>query len=147
MYQIGDWVNITPEESVDECPILKQIVSVVGTEPQYWIGEDIYDIYGEEHIAPILLTDEILELNGWRREEDEDEELTKFIYTDILCPRETMLLGKWREHGDYDFRDFRIHYVHELQQAMRLWFTCNTEDLSAKEYKAIISKINNLKFK
>lgn len=39
------------------------------------------------------------------------------------------------------------HYVHELQQAMRLWFTCNTEDLSAKEYEAIIERINNFKIR
>lgn len=25
MYQTGDWVNITPKESMDECPVFGQI--------------------------------------------------------------------------------------------------------------------------
>lgn len=143
MYQTGDWVNITPEESMDECPVLGQIMELVGSEPQYWIDGDWY---GMEHIAPIPLTEDILERNEWLEEADED--YTYWYYTDPLCPMESICIVKTNKDADYyDFHNFRIHYVHELQQAMRLWFTCNAEDLSAKEYKAVIEKIKNFKIR
>lgn len=140
MYQTGDWVNITPKESMDECPVFGQIMELVGG---YWIDGVLYGI---EHIAPIPLTDEILEWNGWLEEADDDYDC--WYYTDPLCPMESICIVKTNKDADYyDFHNFRIHYVHELQQAMRLWFACNAEDLTSEEYEAIIEKINNFKIR
>lgn len=142
MYQIGDWVCITPEESLDGCPVLKQIKEIVGRQSHYRIGRDLCP---EKHLAPIPLTDEILERNGFILESDSiitEEDDYCFWYKDELCPNEDFCITKYNGIVDYyDFYNFHIRYVHELQQAMRLWFTCNAEGLSAEEYEAIIDKI------
>ncbi len=116
---VGDWVGYLPSYIDEETG---KIVSV-GTTPvpvrlSYMCGYDIengesVDILDFE-LYPVLLTDEILEKNGFKNCE---------FYGELT-------IGEWRImcdchniailHGDHADLDIPIDFVHELQHALKL---------------------------
>lgn len=102
---VGDWVFL-----FDETPVKVDCIGnaeVYLTEPKGQHELDWNVTY--EHIKPIPLTPEILEKNGFR-DIDKGENCDGF---DIY----------WRNGNDgysINMQDLHLHYVHELQHALRL---------------------------
>ena len=81
-------------------------------------GEPFDGIYGEDGIAPIELTDDILLLNGWRYS-PVDYDWTTHRTDKIVLEALTGTDGKQvlRVFDD----EITLTYVHELQHVMRLY--------------------------
>lgn len=60
------------------------------------------------HLEPIPLTEEILVKNGWRKQ--------TMPYKDEWYGG----ISLFEEHGKFYYMDFKIEYVHQLQQLLRL---------------------------
>lgn len=121
---IGDWVRI------NNVPM--QIQSIDSIDDEIYAGDELYclvedRVHSEDKIEPIPLTAEILEKNGFIRQqfnhfryENEDNDLVMAFY-----PKEINYTG-----GGYDYidiykgrmtlREIPISYVHELQHALKL---------------------------
>lgn len=127
---IGDWVNVSGEENRLPSEILKllpKIGRVVGLDGDT-IHVDFVDFgFMLGDVRPIPLTPEILEKNGWERTASDFWQIEQGLIG--LC---------WERHtGRFFMIDFRpldkieaddlrrglrirLHFVHELQHALRL---------------------------
>lgn len=117
---IGDWVSMSETEDIVPC-----VVTALHPEDLFVIqpGECAGDVLSYDTIYPIPLTPEILEKNEWEKE-----------YISTICVEYTLILGccdimaritngnAYLElsilHGPKI--SMNIHYVHELQHALRL---------------------------
>lgn len=100
LLMIGDWVL------VDSKPTKVDNVDIDSINTTYVCGE-VEDYIKEEKVSPIPLTPEILEKNG----------LDKVPELSMVINRDTMPL----------YHSPMLHYVHELQRALRL---CGLNDLA-----------------
>lgn len=106
---IGDWVYDTILQGYTRVKVLTA----------RGIKGDIHDnIWDEDSFAPIPLTPEILEKNGWRSRMNRTGEFyLKKPLVDAAIVTKT-ITGFQMNHGP--FCRLSIHYVHELQHALRL---------------------------
>ena len=128
-YQIGDWVY---DSKRSQYPM--QVVAVFGERNGTICDLDL-DFEGNEggvweckadEVVPIPITAEILEKNGFRFEKYTSKMWTRGHFTED----EIIEIGLWADKGvgirchrrnDSDaVRLFNAHYVHQLQQALRL---------------------------
>ena len=128
---IGDWVLI----SVWGCkPFPSKVTSInynsyQGKDFVDWIDTEDEEDIGMYAVQPILLTQEILEKNGFeKKEDDEGQELYSLLngewaitYMSIYgCPYLTIedVLDDDRAHSVINLKD-SIYHVHELQHVLR----------------------------
>ena len=143
---IGGWVKVLPishrvESHYDRIEsIRKEYTGQVYIEGGYHDRDhkgidDWFDwSVGLNDIAPIPLTTEILEKNGFKGEGYLILELDEFSYLEYY-PFEGRLrkiwhgIDEWNNHSDTKDITFQCHckYVHELQQALRL---CGMNELA-----------------
>ena len=113
---IGDWVMNTHNQKPEQvCEILERMVML-----------DYNDLYDYDEIEPIPLTEEILRKNGWEYN-DEDAKFFPQTWVGGGLMLQGADDGGYRivVTSDYDDEDtndtpFILHYVHELQHALRL---------------------------
>ena len=115
---IGDFVRIVAQPSFNyyeykplEIVRVNEILDN-GINPD-WCGAEVNGIIPFEDIEPIVLTQEILEKNGWRYNKVDD-----VFYPKMLKGELPWIVGK---EGLFRVKDFcTISYVHQLQHALRL---------------------------
>ena len=101
---IGDWASLSETDDIVPC-----VVTALHPEDLFVIqpGEGAGDVLSYDTIYPIPLTPEILEKNG----------LDKVPELSMVLNRDTMPM----------YHSPMLHYVHELQHALRL---CGLNDLA-----------------
>ena len=108
---VGDWVLL----SATQVPICVKAVysTMIVPTPD---TDNFHAVIGDEFLAPIPLTPEILEKNGFVY--DLEDKLFEDIY-----PRISMLYAQYRlvENYGINYGEMsEIKYVHQLQHALRL---------------------------
>ncbi len=115
--QINDWLYLSEKSRypmrVTEIDKYNCLLDFEGNEADPFDG-----IYGENGVAPIPLTEEILKLNGWDKYPFQDYWNNKKVIE--FCRREASVGFHCScENGESDIVD--IYYVHELQHLFRLF--------------------------
>ena len=127
---IDDWVCFLVEETAED--IVRwddRVVSINNTTDEVSSKHGI--INGIADLRPIRITAEILEKNGFKREEEErgfSEPYCVYVNDDFqyvvkVYPKDGMDRYSRLEIGEYDDSEhvsLLINHVHELQHAMRL---------------------------
>jgi hypothetical protein len=133
---IGDWVKIQePDKYAGAVGRICSLTSVEGgyfainiQDPQF--GYLVTEVFGDD-IVPIPLTTDILENNGFEKEEEErgfSEPYRVYANNDFqyvikIYPKDGMDRYSRLEIGEYDDSEHAsllINHVHELQHALRL---------------------------
>ena len=103
---IGDLVQFDEDTCViDELRVDGMAVLVAMNTDLTSVDGDQVDV---EELSPIELTEEILVKNGWRKQ--------TMPYKDEWYGG----ISLFEEHGKFYYMDFKIEYVHQLQQLLRL---------------------------
>ena len=137
---LGDWVNVKTIDKdtrkevikagrvVELSPYYKRIgVALTKEDALRWFGIG----FPPSSIEPIPLTAEILEKNGFKREEEErgfSEPYCVYVNDDFqyvikVYPKDGMDRYSRLEIGEYDDNEYMsllINHAHELQHALRL---------------------------
>lgn len=105
---VGDWVNITPDEKIH--PVYDKVCVVCGKNGENAVvNDDVY--YIQEGLVPVPLTEKILNMNHFRH----DEVAGSWSVSDFPD-----VLGS-DDKGWQILYGLEIRWVHELQQALRLY--------------------------
>ena len=121
---IGDWVCVTKNFTQK----YHQIRALSNDEEDVWkgtyinnYGVECHSIFSRNDTQPILLTPEILEKNGIKRDtngrifgEYFDEDKNGFLEISVNCE------GIWWSINYDEYHILRFKYVHELQHALKL---------------------------
>lgn len=106
---IGDWVQIVPD-----APVMANEYHRIDWIKTGEIGLDNRKIVTYPYIQPIPLTPEIFEKNEFKNIDEDNDCYGFYIY--------------WRNENGYSIgmQDLHLHFVHELQHALRL---CGIKDI------------------
>jgi len=122
---IGDWVIITLRNKIGKVYRIDE----ANGKGNGWVAV-INGDYHETHLEPILLTPEILEKNGFKPYIPENHLETVYACQDVskAVADELYALWPYRDGSFYlllrvigkDMVRMDVHYVHQLQHALRL---------------------------